>query len=171
MRHHSTSTASKILETEQAVETVRRLKLKGKRIVFTNGCFDLIHPGHTRYLTEARNLGDCLLVAVNSDRGVRALKGPQRPVFPQAERAEILAAFEAVDYVTFFDEPTPRDLIARILPDILVKGSDWGAAQIVGREEVEAAGGRVISMPVVQGYSTSAIIEAVLHATHSDKKS
>ncbi|MGH9430550.1 MAG: D-glycero-beta-D-manno-heptose 1-phosphate adenylyltransferase [Terriglobia bacterium] len=171
MSHNPNSTARKILETPQAVETLGQLKREGKRIVFTNGCFDLIHPGHTRYLAEARKLGDRLVVAVNSDPSVRALKGPQRPVFPQAERAEILAALEAVDYVTFFDEPTPRRLIAQIVPDVLVKGADWGPDQIVGREEVEAAGGKVVSVPVVQGYSTTAIIEAVLQATGSDKKS
>ncbi|HUY12797.1 MAG TPA: D-glycero-beta-D-manno-heptose 1-phosphate adenylyltransferase [Terriglobia bacterium] len=170
MRYDPNSTVRKILENDQAAQTLRQLKKRnGKRIVFTNGCFDLIHPGHAQFLAEARRLGDCLLVAVNSDRSVRAMKGPQRPLLPQAERAEILAALRAVDYVTIFDEPTPRELIARILPNILVKGSDWGETQIVGREEVEAAGGKVISIPVLPGYSTTAIIEAVLRQTHSDK--
>jgi len=152
----------KILPLERAIELVAKLKQQGKRVVFTNGCFDLLHPGHTRYLAAAREMGDVLLVAVNSDRSVRALKGPSRPILPEGERAEILAALKAVDYVTVFDDPTPQSLIARMLPQVLVKGADWGASEIVGREDVEAAGGRVVSTPVVPGYSTSAIIEAAL---------
>ena len=151
----------KILTLDEAAERVAVFKRQGKRVVFTNGCFDLLHPGHTRYLAEARALGDALLVAVNSDRSVRELKGPDRPVIPQDERAEILAALRVVDYVTIFDDPTPRQLIGRLLPDVLVKGSDWGPNNIVGREEVEAAGGRVISIETVPGYSTSAIIEKI----------
>ncbi len=152
----------KILPLDRAVEAVAELKRQGKRVVFTNGCFDLLHPGHTRYLAEARKLGDALLVAVNSDRSVRALKGPGRPVLPERERAEILAALASVDYVTIFDDPTPRSLIMRMLPQVLVKGADWGPSEIVGREEVEAAGGRVVSIPVVRGFSTSALIEAAV---------
>ena len=152
----------KILPLDRAVEAVAELKQQGKRVVFTNGCFDLLHPGHTRYLAEARKLGDALLVAVNSDRSVRALKGPGRPVLPERERAEILAALECVDYVTIFDDLTPRSVIARMLPQVLVKGADWGPGEIVGREEVEAAGGRVVSIPVVPGFSTSALIEAAV---------
>jgi rfaE bifunctional protein nucleotidyltransferase chain/domain len=152
----------KMLTTAGAIETVANLKRQGRRIVFTNGCFDLLHPGHTRYLAEARKLGDALLVAVNSDRSVRALKGPGRPIQPEGERAEILAAIEAVDYVTIFDDLTPRALIALILPQVLVKGADWRPTEIVGREEVEAWGGKVISVPVIPGYSTSSIIQAVL---------
>jgi D-glycero-beta-D-manno-heptose 1-phosphate adenylyltransferase len=136
-------------------------KAGGARVVFTNGCFDLLHPGHTRYLAEARQLGDLLIVAINSDRSVRALKGDGRPIFPQEERAEILAALEAVDYVTIFDDPTPHVVIARMLPQILVKGAGWRPNEIVGRAEVEAAGGRVISMAAVPGFSTTAIVEAV----------
>ena len=150
----------KILPLDRAVEAVAELKRQGKRVVFTNGCFDLLHPGHTRYLAEARKLGDALLVAVNSDRSVRALKGPGRPVLPERERAEILAALASVDYVTIFDDLTPRSVIARLLPQVLVKGADWGPGEIVGREEVEAAGGRVVSIPVVPGFSTSALIQA-----------
>ena len=150
----------KILPLDRAVEAVAELKRQGKRVVFTNGCFDLLHPGHTRYLAEARKLGDALLVAVNSDRSVRALKGPGRPVLPERERVEILAALASVDYVTIFDDLTPRSVIARILPQVLVKGADWGPGEIVGREEVEAAGGRVVSIPVVRGFSTSALIES-----------
>jgi D-beta-D-heptose 7-phosphate kinase/D-beta-D-heptose 1-phosphate adenosyltransferase len=151
----------KILPLERAVELVQELKRQGKRVVFTNGCFDLIHPGHTRYLAEARKLGDALLVAINSDRSVRVLKGPGRPIFPQAERAEVLAALESVDYVTVFDDLTPQALIARLLPHVLVKGSDWGPGEIVGREEIEAAGGKVVSVPLVPGYSSSSMIQAV----------
>ena len=152
----------KILPLDRAVEAVAELKRQGQRVVFTNGCFDLLHPGHTRYLAEARKLGDALLVAVNSDRSVRALKGPGRPVLPERERAEILAALASVDYVTIFDDLTPRSVIARLLPQVLVKGADWGPGEIVGREEVEAAGGRVVSIPVVPGFSTSALIEAAV---------
>ena len=154
----------KLLPLDRAVEAVAELKRQGKRVVFTNGCFDLLHPGHTRYLAEARTLGDALLVAVNSDRSVRALKGPGRPILPESERAEILAALECVDYVTVFDDLTPRSLIARLLPEVLAKGADWGPTEIVGREEVEAAGGRVVSIPVVPGFSTSALIESAVKA-------
>ncbi len=150
----------KILTCDDAVKRVAELKRQGKTVVFTNGCFDILHPGHTRYLAEARKLGDALLVAINSDRSVRELKGPARPIFPQHERAEILAALSVVDFVTIFDDPTPQKLIARLLPQVLVKGGDWGADQIVGRAEVEAAGGRVVLIPVVQGYSTSSLVEA-----------
>jgi rfaE bifunctional protein nucleotidyltransferase chain/domain len=164
-----TKAAQKILPLGRAYEVADELKRQGKRVVFTNGCFDLLHPGHTRYLAEARKLGDALIVAVNSDRSVRALKGPGRPIQPQAERAEILAALAAVDYVTIFDDLTPQAVIARMLPRVLVKGGDWGVNEIVGRAEVEAAGGRVVSIPVVPGYSTSAIIEAAIRAVNSEK--
>ncbi|HUI41758.1 MAG TPA: D-glycero-beta-D-manno-heptose 1-phosphate adenylyltransferase [Terriglobia bacterium] len=151
----------KILPLDEAVERVRDLKREGRRVVFTNGCFDLLHPGHTRYLAEARALGDVLVVALNSDRSVRTLKGPGRPVVPEGERAEVLAALRSVDYVTVFDDLTPRDVIARMLPQVLAKGADWGPSAIVGREEVEAAGGQVVSVPVAAGYSTSALIEKI----------
>jgi len=136
-------------------------KRNGRRIVFTNGCFDLLHPGHIQSLEQARALGDALVVGLNSDKSVRELKGPGRPVFPELERAEILAALECVDAVVIFDELTPRSVIAALLPDVLVKGGDWPSNQIVGREEVEAAGGRVVSIPVVPGYSTTAILEKI----------
>ncbi len=152
----------KILPLARAFEVVDDLKRLGKRVVFTNGCFDLLHPGHTRYLAEARKLGDALIVAVNSDRSMRALKGRGRPIMPQAERAEILAALAAVDYVTIFDDLTPQAVIARMLPHVLVKGGDWGPTEIVGRAEVEAAGGQVVSIPVVPGHSTSSIIQAAM---------
>jgi rfaE bifunctional protein nucleotidyltransferase chain/domain len=152
---------SKVLRLHDAYEVIDRHKARGDRVVFTNGCFDLLHPGHTRYLADARKLGDLLLVAVNSDRSVRELKGEGRPIFPQEERAEILAALEAVDYVTIFDDPTPQAVIARMLPHVLVKGAGWGPNEIVGRPEVEAAGGRVVSMPAVPGFSTTGIVNAV----------
>ena len=132
-----------------------------RRVVFTNGCFDLLHPGHIRTLEAARSLGDLLVVGVNSDRGVRSLKGESRPVIPEAERAEVLAALAAVDFVVLFDEDTPRELIARLRPDVLAKGADWDAGDVVGREEVEAAGGRVVSVPLEPGYSTSGLLEAI----------
>jgi D-glycero-beta-D-manno-heptose 1-phosphate adenylyltransferase len=150
----------KILPPERAAEVVDELKRHGRRVVFTNGCFDLLHPGHTRYLAAARALGDALVVAVNSDASVRALKGPGRPLIPEDERAEVLAALECVDYVTRFDELTPQKLIARLLPQVLVKGGDWALDEIVGRAEVEAAGGRVVSIPVIAGYSTTRLLEA-----------
>ena len=140
---------------------VQRQKRAGRRIVFTNGCFDLLHPGHLQCLEEARSLGDFLIVALNSDASVRRLKGPQRPVIPEQERAEILAALECVDAVVIFDQPTPRDLIARLLPHVLVKGGDWGQDEVVGREEVESAGGRVVSVSVVPGYSTSGMLRKI----------
>lgn len=152
---------SKILLLDDAYAVIDGRKVRGDRVVFTNGCFDLLHPGHTRYLADARKLGEALIVAINSDRSVRELKGDGRPIFPQEERAEILAALGAVDYVTIFDDPTPRTVIARMLPHVLVKGAGWGANEIVGRAEVEAAGGRVVSMPAVPGFSTTGIVNAV----------
>ena len=139
----------------------QRLRAAGKSLVFTNGVFDLLHVGHVRYLTQARGLGDALVVAINSDRTVRELKGPDRPVFDQAERAEILAALRSVDYVCVFDDISPRKLITTLLPDVLVKGGDYRLDQIHGREEVEAAGGKVISLPFVQGASTTTLIERI----------
>jgi len=138
-----------------------RLRGEGRRLVFTNGCFDLLHVGHVRYLEAARALGDALLVAINSDRSVRELKGEGRPVLPERERAELLAALAAVDGVTVFDELSPRTLIAEVLPDVLVKGGDYGLEEIHGREEVEAAGGRVLALPFVEGASTTSIIERI----------
>ena len=151
---------NKILPLDEAVRRVSELKRQGKRVVFTNGCFDLLHPGHTRYLAEARKLGDVLLVAVNSDASVRSLKGPPRPIFPENERAEIVAALACVDLVTVFDDLTPQKVIARMLPQVLVKGGNWAPDQIVGREEVEAAGGQVVLIPVVDGFSTSSLFQA-----------
>jgi len=137
-------------------------KAAGRRVVFTNGCFDLLHPGHLRYLREARSLGDLLVVAINSDASIRRLKGASRPILPQQERAEVLCALEMVDYVTIFDQDTPLAVIRALLPDVLVKGGDWEPDRIVGRAEVEAAGGRVLALPFAPGYSTSGIIDRVL---------
>ena len=152
---------SHILSLDEAVRQFGPAARNGKCVVFTNGCFDLLHPGHIASLEQARSLGDALIVAINGDSSVRQLKGPGRPVFPEHERAEILAAFECVDAVVIFEGLTPRDVISRLLPDILVKGGDWPSDQIVGREEVEAAGGHVVSIPVVHGYSTSAILQRI----------
>ena len=150
-----------ILTLDEAILRFGREKRNGRRIVFTNGCFDLLHPGHIGSLEQARALGDTLVVGINSDASVRQLKGAGRPVLPERERAEILAALECVDAVVIFDELTPREIIAGLLPDVLVKGADWPGDQIVGREEVEAAGGRVVSIPVVPGYSTTEILRKI----------
>lgn len=149
----------KILSPEKMLGERQRLRAAGARLVFTNGVFDLLHVGHVRYLAQARELGDKLVVAINSDRTVRELKGPDRPIFNEAERAEILAALKQVDYVTVFDDISPRSLITTLLPDVLVKGGDYQLDQIHGREEVEAAGGKVISLPFVDGASTTSLIE------------
>jgi rfaE bifunctional protein nucleotidyltransferase chain/domain len=133
----------------------------GKSVVFTNGCYDILHPGHIRLLEQARSLGDILVLALNTDASVARLKGPTRPLIPQAERAQMALALEAVDAVTFFDEDTPRELIAEVLPDILIKGADW-AHFIAGREEVEAAGGKVMALALEPGYSTTNIVEELL---------
>ena len=151
----------KIVTIDALIRESERLRSEGKRLVFTNGCFDLLHPGHVSYLRQARSLGDALVVALNSDRSVRALKGEGRPILNQQERAEVIAALEAVDYVTIFDDETPRELIAAVLPDVLVKGGDWALEEIVGREEVEEAGGRVLSLPYIEGSSTTDIIERI----------
>ena len=153
---------TKILQVDSLLDERERMRREGKRVVFTNGCFDLVHAGHVRYLTQARGLGDALIVGLNSDRSVRALKGEGRPILNESERAEVIAALEAVDYVVVFDEDTPKELVARLLPDMLVKGGDWPLDQIVGREDVEAAGGQATSLPYVEGSSTSDIIERIV---------
>lgn len=149
----------KILGPDQLLGVREGLRAQGKRLVFTNGVFDLLHVGHVRFLAEARSFGDALLVAINSDRTVRELKGQGRPITNESERAEILAALRVVDYVTIFDDISPRSLIAKLLPDVLVKGGDYGLDEIHGREEVEAAGGKAMSLPFVDGASTSGMIE------------
>jgi len=159
--HDSIGSMSKIVDKQALLEARGKMKQAGKQLVFTNGCFDLIHAGHVRYLAQARALGDVLVVALNSDRSVRALKGEGRPILNEQERAEVIAALEAVDYVIVFDEETPRELIAALLPDVLVKGGDWPLDQIVGRDEVEAAGGKVLSLPYVEGSSTTELIERI----------
>lgn len=157
----------KIVSQEELVEVTAHEKRAGRRVVFTNGCFDLLHPGHVRCLAEARALGDVLVVAINSDRSVRGNKGPERPLVTEKDRAEVMAALASVDYVTIFDEPTPRELIARVLPSILVKGADWALDQVAGREEVEAAGGRVVSIPLAPGYSTTNLVQRIRNAGSS----
>ena len=154
----------KIISQDELIQVTAREKRAGRRVVFTNGCFDLLHPGHVRCLAEARALGDVLVVAVNSDRSVRGNKGPERPLVPEQDRAEVLAALASVDYVTIFDEPTPRELISRVLPSVLVKGADWALDQVAGREEVEAAGGRVVSIPLAPGYSTTNLVQRIRNA-------
>jgi rfaE bifunctional protein nucleotidyltransferase chain/domain len=146
---------------EELIAARAEWKRAGKSVVFTNGCYDILHPGHVRLLERARSLGDLLILALNTDSSVRRLKGPGRPLIPEEQRAALAAALEAVDAVTFFDEDTPRELIAAVLPDILVKGADW-AHWIAGREEVEAAGGKVLALPLEPGYSTTGIVEEML---------
>jgi len=148
-----------MLSLADAEAFVYRARKEGRRIVFTNGVFDLLHPGHVRYLAAARALGDVLIVGVNSDRSVRANKGPSRPIMPERERAEVLEALAAVDAAVIFDDETPQAIIDRLQPDVLVKGADWAADAIVGRDTVEARGGVVVRMPIEAGWSTSAIIE------------
>jgi D-beta-D-heptose 7-phosphate kinase/D-beta-D-heptose 1-phosphate adenosyltransferase len=153
--------SGKVLNLEELLRVREGLRAEGRRLVLTNGCFDILHVGHVRYLAEARRLGDALLVAINSDRAVRALKGSNRPVMNEAERAEILAALEAVDFVTVFDDESPRAFITEVLPDVLVKGGDYRLDDIHGREEVERAGGRVLTLPFIEGTSTTGIIERI----------
>jgi rfaE bifunctional protein nucleotidyltransferase chain/domain len=154
----------------QAAAFAESLRRDGRRVAFTNGVFDLLHPGHVRYLQAARAEGDALIVGVNSDRSVRAIKGPSRPVTPEGERAELLAALACVDAVTVFDEDTPAEIIRLVQPDVLVKGADWAADAIVGRETVEARGGRVVRVPIERGWSTSAIIEKIEKSFHSVRR-
>jgi len=149
------------LEQEEVALFAERVRGRGGVVVFTNGVFDLVHPGHVRYLKQARRLGDALIVAVNSDRSVRMNKGPGRPINDERERAELLRALECVDAVTVFDQETPHAVIERIQPDVLVKGADWGADEIVGRDIVEARGGRVVRLALTEGFSSSRLIERV----------
>lgn len=152
----------KIKGREELLRIIRDLKAKGKRIVFTNGCFDLLHIGHVRYLEKARALGDVLVVGVNSDSSVRRLKGPERPILPEEERTEILSSLGCVNYVTIFHEPDPLKLITSLQPNVLVKGGDWTKEQTVGKEIVERSGGEVVIIPFLQGTSTSNLIETIL---------
>jgi rfaE bifunctional protein nucleotidyltransferase chain/domain len=153
-----------------AVALVDRLRRAGKTIVFTNGVFDILHPGHVRYLRRARQLGDALIVGINSDRSVRAIKGQARPIVPERERAEIVRSLHGVDAVVVFDEETPDAVISALQPDILVKGADWAEDAIVGRAVVERRGGRVVRIPVEAGYSTTAIVEKILSRRFADRR-
>jgi rfaE bifunctional protein nucleotidyltransferase chain/domain len=149
---------------EELITARAEWKRAGKKVVFTNGCYDVLHPGHVRLLERARSLGDILILALNTDSSVQRLKGPNRPLLSETERAELASALAAVDAVTLFDEDTPRELIAAVLPDVLIKGADW-AHFIAGREEVEAAGGQVLALPLEPGYSTTNIVDEVLART------
>lgn len=154
-----------ILSLDEAVQLVSRLRSRGLAIVFTNGVFDLLHPGHVRYLQEARRLGDALIVGINSDRSVRALaKGEERPITPELERAELVAALACVDATVVFDEDTPHEIISALQPDVLVKGADWAEGTVVGADIVEARGGKVVRVPLAEGHSTSNLIENVRRA-------
>ncbi len=150
-----------VLTLEQAQALRSAWRAAGQPVVFTNGCFDLLHAGHVALLETARGEGQKLIVGLNSDRSVRHIKGPTRPILPEAERAETLAAMECVDAVVLFDEATPAEIIRALVPDVLVKGADWGDTAIVGRDTVEAAGGRVVRVPLVAGQSTTALVERI----------
>jgi len=152
----------KIVSRKKLGGIVKRLQAKGKKVAFTNGCFDLLHVGHTHYLREARQLGDALVVGVNSDASVKMIKGPSRPFQPEADRAEIVASIECVDYVTIFEEETPHELITAVVPDVLVKGGDWPPDEIVGGDVVEAHGGTVTTIPMIEGRSTTDILNRIL---------
>jgi rfaE bifunctional protein nucleotidyltransferase chain/domain len=152
----------KIKTIQELQPLLEILRATGKKIVFTNGCFDILHTGHTRYLAIARSFGDILVVAVNSDPSVRTIKGEKRPINAQAERAETLAALGSVDYVTIFDEPDPYRVISALKPDVLVKGGDWPIEKIIGRNVVEARGGKVVNVPYLDGASTTGIIDKIL---------
>lgn len=158
------ATSTDKIHTLRSLAAIRAaLKRRGKRVVFTNGCFDLIHGGHVHLFREAKKLGDVLIVAVNDDRSIRTIKGPSRPIFPLAERLEILDAIECIDYLVSFSEETPREVISVLLPDVLVKGEDWKKSEVVGREEVEGAGGEVVLVSLRKGLSTTSLIERILN--------
>ena len=154
-----------VLTLRDATEFRRAMADSGRTVVFTNGVFDLLHPGHVRYLQQARALGDALIVGLNADASVRRNKGPARPLNPQHERAEVLAALACVDAVVVFPEDTPAEIIGALQPDILVKGADWAADRIIGRDVVESRGGRVVRVPVEEGYSTTAIVDRIRRTT------
>ena len=157
----STAGDGALLSRQEAARFAQSCRAAGRRVVFTNGVFDLLHPGHVRYLQQARALGDVLIVGVNADVSVRRNKGENRPITPDAERAELLGALACVDAVTLFDEDTPAEVIVTIQPDVLVKGADWAPDRIVGRDTVESRGGRVVRIAVEQGYSTTALLEKI----------
>ena len=153
---------TKLLSLEALQEKLQPLRGKGHRIVFTNGCFDILHVGHVRYLTAARQEGDLLILGLNSDRSVATIKGPQRPIVPEDQRAEVLAGLWCIDFITLFDEPDPFNLIRALRPDVLVKGDDWPEDQIIGADIVKAGGGKVVRVPLAQGSSTTLIIEQII---------
>ena len=152
----------KILVREELKKELERLRKEGKKIAFTNGCFDILHVGHVRYLRGAKETADVLILALNSDSSVRTIKGEKRPLIPQEERADVLAGLESVDYITIFDEPTPLKLIEYLKPDVLIKGGDWAEESIVGRDAVRSWGGRVIVIPEIEGASTTNIVDKIL---------
>ena len=154
--------SGKLKSLDELIATAAQARKNGQTVVFTNGCFDLVHRGHVHILRQAKAAGDLLIVALNSDQSVKEIKGPKRPIMPEADRIELIAAMEMVDYVVLFDEPDPTQLIAAIQPDVLVKGADWSADRVVGAELVEKSGGRVIRIPYLQGFSTSEIIERIV---------
>lgn len=160
---------NKILDRKKLKDKLDSLRGKGKKIAFTNGCFDILHVGHVRYLKEAKKTADILVLALNSDSSVRSLKGEKRPLVPEEERAEILAALECVDFVTIFPESTPLDLITYLKPDILIKGGDWTEEKVVGRDEVKSWGGRLVLVPEVKGRSTTNIVEKIKTVYHGEK--
>ncbi len=152
----------KIKNHDELAEIIADLHRAGRKVVFTNGCFDIIHTGHVRYLAVAKGYGDCLVVAINSDASVRKLKGEKRPIMGQDERAELLGALQVVDYVTVFEEEDPHRVISELMPDVLVKGGDWAPDEIIGRDVVESNGGKVHSIPYIEGASTTGVIERIL---------
>jgi D-beta-D-heptose 7-phosphate kinase/D-beta-D-heptose 1-phosphate adenosyltransferase len=156
--------SKKIMTIARMKAIVGRLKRQGKKVVFTNGCFDILHVGHVRYLRKAKKRGDVLVIGLNTDRSVKKIKGEKRPVVPEKERAEILSALEFVDYVVLFDEPSPLGLIKALKPNVLVKGADWPKSRIIGREIVEKVGGRVVRIPLVAGASSTGVIEKIIKA-------
>ena len=158
---------SKIRDRRELKGTLQRLRAEGQRVVFTNGCFDLLHPGHVRYLEKARRLGDALVVAVNSDASVRRLKGAGRPVLEVRDRCETLGGLASVDFVTVFEEDTPLEIIRELAPDVLVKGGDWAKDQIVGRSFVEGSGGQVISIEFEEGFSTTDLVERIRRSANA----
>jgi len=157
--------SGKVKTTGELIRIRKGLKSAGKKVVMTNGCFDVLHGGHIHLFREAKKNGDVLVVALNDDQSIRKLKGPMRPIFKLKERTEILEAVEYIDYLVSFHEDTPQRLISLILPDVLVKGGDWGEGEIMGRKEVESSGGKVVVVPYLSGYSTTEIIHKVLQLT------
>ena len=162
---------NKIKSLRELISIRRTLRREGQTVVFTNGCFDLLHGGHIRLFREAKRRGDVLIVALNTDASVRRIKGPLRPIFPLKERLEVLAAVADIDYLTWFSEETPRKTIAALLPDVLIKGGDWSPENVVGKAEVEGAGGRVVIVPYLKGRSSTSIIDRIIRDSSRPNKS